>query len=152
MFGEGVNMKILYKPGGAVMLILLMIIILGTGNKVYSQIRPSDKKQIPNNCEDIRARLDFAIVSNDPVEDSFIIFIFRLGQGESSRKLTLKRMQAIKDFIQFRRPGYVNYVLAEGDKTTGSGKVEIYVKGKLNGEILIRSGESLGDECKKESY
>jgi len=82
----------------------------------------------PVNCEDVTAYVETAMVmAQEAGEDSYLIIITRLGDGERSRKLSLDRVHTVKAFMRRWRG---KSVVAEGDRVKGYGRLEIYVGGK----------------------
>jgi hypothetical protein len=82
----------------------------------------------PVNCEDVTAYVETAMVmAQEAGEDSHLIIIARLGDGERSRKLNLDRVNTVKAFMRRWRG---RSVVAEGGRVKGFGRLEIYVGGK----------------------
>lgn len=91
----------------------------------------------PINCEDFQAHLDHAIIEWQKLKDTRLILIARLGTGERDKKLNRARLSYVEDYLKSRN---VNYLLAEGDRIKGLGRLEVYVGGHLVMSIPIQKG------------
>jgi len=96
--------------------------------------RAQDLTQVPMECEGAATRLDFAVIETEKIEGGYLIIIARLGDGETSTRLNATRLTGIKEYI-LRRGSDLKYVLAQGARVKGLGRVEVYVGGKLT-EIM----------------
>jgi hypothetical protein len=56
-------------------------------------------------------------------------------------------MELVRNHINFRKQNPEKFVLAEGEKTNGLGKVEIYIKGKLTEVLFAKKNVNLGYDC-----
>ncbi len=131
-------------------LVILMIWLqLFIPSNLLSQIK-SDK-EIPSDCEYVRAILDATFAQGSNSEDSNVILIFRLGKGERSKRVTNRRMELVRNHINFRQQNLKKFVLAEGEKNNGLGKVEIYIKGKLTEVLFAKKNATLGN-CSEEAF
>lgn len=106
----------------------------------------------PSNCEYVRHSIDSAIVDTLKTTDSKLIFIFRPGTGENSKKIIETRMKTVENHIKLRVPNFERAILATGSKRNGLPVVEIYVEGKLEWQILAKKGGDLGYDCLEEPY
>src|SRR4030095_11452473 len=82
-------------------------------------------------CETTKAELDgIAQVANE--RDSNVIIIARLGAGEPRRSVNRLRLAQVRDWLLMVR-GYSQdrIVIAEGERVSGLGQVEVYIRGKL---------------------
>jgi hypothetical protein len=82
-------------------------------------------------CETTKAEFDaIAQVANE--RESNVIIIARLGAGERMRSLNLLRLGKVRDWLLIVR-GYSQdrIVIAEGERVSGLGQVEVYIRGKL---------------------
>jgi hypothetical protein len=86
--------------------------------------------QWPMECEGAATRLDFAVISTQKLEGAYLILIARLGSGEISRSLNQTRLAGAEQYV-LRRGSDLKYVLAQGTRVKGLGRLEIYVGGKL---------------------
>lgn len=103
-----------------------------------------------NGCEIDEA--NFSVVWNDAKEipngNSFLIAIARLGDGDKTRSLNQKRLNATKEYIVGRIGFPANkLIVAEGEKVSGNGRVEFYIGGVLTHVILPKPNFSLCTEC-----
>ena len=98
---------------------------------------PKSLDQWPMECEGAATRLDFAVVNTRKLEGAYLILIARLGTGESSRSLNQARLSGVEEFV--RRTGSdLKYVLAQGSRVKGLGRLEIYVGGQLADIMPLR--------------
>jgi hypothetical protein len=125
--------------------ILIIWLTLLSPFSLFSQIK-SDK-EIPSDCEYVRGILDATLAQVADIEDSNVILIFRLGKGEKSKAVINRRMELVRNHINFRKQNPEKFVLAEGEKTNGLGKVEIYIKGKLTEVLFAKKNVNLGYDC-----
>ena len=125
--------------------LLLIFLSLFFHFRLFSQSKSGE--EIPTECEAMRALLDNSLIRISQNEDASLIFIFRLGKSEKSRKVISRRMETIKNFFKFRIPAFNRFVLAEGERTAGLGKLEIYIDGKLTYELFAKKNADLGDDC-----
>ena len=91
---------------------------------------PKSLDQWPMECEGAATRLDFAVVNTRKLEGAYLILIARLGTGELSSSLNQARLSGVEEYV--RRTGSdLKYVLAQGSRVKGLGRIEIYVGGQL---------------------
>jgi hypothetical protein len=86
--------------------------------------------QWPMECEGAATRLDFAVINTRKLEGAYLILIARLGSGEFSRSLNQTRLASVEQYV-LRSGSDLKYVLAQGNRVKGLGRLEIYVGGKL---------------------
>lgn len=86
--------------------------------------------QWPMECEGAATRLDFAVINTQKLEGAYLILVARLGSGEVSRTLNQTRLKSVEQYV-LRRGADLKYVLAQGSKLKGLGRIEVYVGGKL---------------------
>ena len=94
------------------------------------QQTPKSLDQWPMECEGAATRLDFAVVNTRKLEGAYLILIARLGTGEFSRSLNQARLSTVEEYV-LRRGSDLKYVLAQGSRVKGLGRLEVYVGGKL---------------------
>ncbi len=95
---------------------------------------PAESK--PSGCEYILYQLDKAMYANSENEKQKLILIFRLGDGESSKKLNKTRIDRIQKYV--KRKGYMSRtVFAAGSKRNDLGTMEIYLQGELFTELFF---------------
>lgn len=98
---------------------------------------PKSLDQWPMECEGAATRLDFAVVNTRKLEGAYLILIARLGTGEFSSSLNQARLSGVEEYV--RRTGSdLKYVLAQGSRVKGLGRLEIYVGGKLADIMPLR--------------
>lgn len=97
----------------------------------------------PTNCETHIAILDIA--DQDAGRGGLIIMIARLGDGERSRELNQHRLHSARAYLTeyraVRSPDTI--VIAEGERVTGYGRIELYIGGKLHTLFAIRRNADL---------
>ena len=91
----------------------------------------------PINCENFQGHLDHAIIEWQKLEDTRLILIARLGTGERHKKLNRARLEYVEDYLKTRK---VDYLLAEGERVKGLGRLEVYVGGHLVMSIPVEKG------------
>lgn len=121
--------------------ILLCLICLTTTNAQtnQSQDQPLDNPtQTITACEQWISRLGEALNKWDKNKDASFIVIARLGDGEYSRQISLKRIKTLKEYISSFETK-VKAVFAEGERAKGDGgTIEIYVEEKLIDALRVR--------------
>ena len=98
-------------------------------NTQGSQKREPPEAQVPMECEAAASRLDFAVIDTKKSPDTYLIIVARLGTGEPAN-LNQIRLSNAKEYV-LRRGTDLKYVLAVGDRTSGLGRLEVYVGGRL---------------------
>jgi hypothetical protein len=92
----------------------------------------------PTNCETHIAILDIA--HQDAGQDGLIIMIGHLGDGERNRDLNQDRLHSARahltEYRAVRSPDTI--VIAEGQRVSGYGRIELYIGGKLHTAFAIR--------------
>ena len=95
--------------------------------------------------EDSKAALD--LVAETAGEGKLIIMIARLGNGESNRKLSWRRLQTAGSFLEsVRAVPKQRMVLAEGEVMRGQGRIEVYLDGKLYMIIVSARNKDFASE------
>ena len=107
------------------------------GNYARSRIEQKGKLQTPKSldqwpmeCEGAATRLDLAVVNTKKIEGAYLILLARLGTGEFSGSLNQARLAGVEEYV-LRRGSDLKYVLAQGSRVKGLGRIEIYVGGQL---------------------
>ena len=96
-----------------------------------TQIAPAvPAPEWPVSCERAMSDLDVSLIEMLKLKDSYLIVIARLGTGEHSNRLNRYRLEGVEEYMKRKLPD-VKYVLAEGKRVKGLGRVELYVGGKL---------------------
>ena len=88
----------------------------------------------PTNCETAVLYHDYIVIDARKAPTSKVILIGRLGAGERSRSLNAHRLNMLSRAL--REMG-LDVVVAQGDRSTGLGRIEAYVAGKLLNEIVF---------------
>ena len=103
----------------------------------------------PLGCENNSAQLGRVTASLQKVgSDGVIIAAARLGAGEGSRELNRRRLFNVNYYLMhYRRVDPARIVLAEGEKTGGYGRVDLYVGGVLVESLLADKGKDLCVTC-----
>ena len=92
-----------------------------------------------NSCEENIANLDSA--HSEAGADELIIMIARLGNSERSRRLTQRRLHNARTYLErFAHRAKTTVITAEGERATGLGQIEVYVKGRLF--VTLETGRS----------
>lgn len=91
---------------------------------------PKSLDQWPMECEGAASRLDFAVIDTQKSEGAYLILVARLGSGEFSRTLNQTRLAGAAEYV-LRRGSDLKYVLAQGSRVKGLGRIEVYVGGRL---------------------
>lgn len=102
------------------------------GNLIVNQ-----SLQRPVECETAKAYFDNAIVEMLQLKETYLIIIARLGATEK-RQLNKSRLIGIERYLEIRGVTKNEYVVAEGSKTDGLGRIELYVGGKLLYKIPLK--------------
>ena len=96
---------------------------------INQTVSAQTKPVIGSTCEDALALLDTAALDAMKDPDSYIIVIARLGDRERSTALNQRRLKAVLERLNDKARNKV--AGASGARVSGSGRVEIYVGGKL---------------------
>jgi hypothetical protein len=102
--------------------LILLFVILSHG-----QVRDETRK--PASCESAAAVMDFAVIDTRKLPDTYLIIVARLGKRERSN-LNQIRLANAEEYV-LRRGSDLKYVLAVGQRTSGLGRLELYVGGRL---------------------
>jgi hypothetical protein len=125
------------------------LLLFATVNSAATQHKKSAKTIVrnDNNCESNKAYFDY--VATHAGENEAIIVIARLGEGESSRAYNQRRLHNIATYLSYiREIPKTRIVTAEGERVTGRGRVEVYVRGELMIVFGVGRNQDLaGGEC-----
>ncbi len=91
---------------------------------------PISSSEKPEPCETAASYLDLAVIDTRKLEKSYLIIIARLGTGEKSSRLNKERLEVVEEYV-LRRGSDLKYILAEGSRVKGLGRIELYVGGQL---------------------
>lgn len=126
---------------------LLMVVPV---NAAAQQKKPAETiVRNDNNCESNKAYFDYVAVHAGETEP--IILIARLGDGERSRVYNQRRLHNISIYLKvIREIPKGRIVRAEGERVTGRGRVEVYVRGELMIVFGVGRNQDLaGGECEQ---
>lgn len=132
-------------------IIIFICVGLVITSNLFAQ-KNSFAKETPSDCEYVRHALDESLIRTSKNENSNVIFIFRLGKDENSKKILAQRVKTVKSHLKFRVPNFNRFVIAEGEKNSGLGKLEIYVEGRLVWELYAKKNLDIGYNCLEEPY
>jgi hypothetical protein len=102
--------------------------------------------QGPVGCDSASGYLDFAVMDTLKLEGAYLIIVARLGTGEKSRRLKQHRLAMIEEYIKRRGDLNLKYVLAEGGRVRGLGRVELYVGGRLFRSMPLKKNKGYCDD------
>lgn len=84
----------------------------------------------PVDCERATLYMEDAMIRAHEA-GSYLVVIARPGDGERSRRLNARRVNAVRAFLGRSSRSRLKSVVAEGERAKGYGRLEIYVGGKL---------------------
>lgn len=114
------------------LLIVMLWMVFAWGAVAQSQSNESLILQTPDNCEGNSRRLDF--IRNQwraMGEGKVVIVIARLGKGERSQEINRRRLYTIRAYLSAMELPSQKIVMAEGERVSGYGRIELYVGGEL---------------------
>ena len=88
-----------------------------------------DAAQVPASCEAAAANLDFGVIETKKLPNTYLIIVARLGKNEPD-EFNQIRLVAAEEYV-LRRGTDFKYVVAAGARTSGLGRLELYVNGRL---------------------
>ena len=106
--------------------------------------------QGPVGCDSASGYLDFAVIDTLKLEGAYLIIVARLGTGEKSSRLNQYRLAMIEEYIKRRGDLNLKYVLAEGSRVRGLGRVELYVGGRLFRSLPLKKNKGYCDDYPSE--
>jgi hypothetical protein len=109
-------------------LAIICIICVESDLAAQSKVRGNQPK--PNNCEEAQLYLDNSATEASKDEEGNVIAIARLGNDELSPSLNQRRLEFVRSYLINQR-FFNRIVIASGERVQGSGRVELYVGGKL---------------------
>lgn len=127
--------------------VVLGLLLASTSVSLAQSASPPANVQLPQvilgTCED-----NVSLLSNAhhlASTDGTIIAIARLGDRETSRELSRRRLHNVRvyltEFGWHRQPGTV--ITAEGERIKGYGRIELYIKGGLFAVLEVRRNQDL---------
>jgi hypothetical protein len=121
-------------------------LMFGSGQvNTFGQVTVQKRLELPSSCEYFSAVLDSSIIEHRRLseglsgKESFLILIFKPGQLEKQKTIEA-RIAKIRKHLQVRGQDLASTIFAVGERTSGLGKLEIYLDGKLFGELLFVQG------------
>ena len=117
--------------------------LFGFGEKPFPNEQKLQKQavqrlnQVPMECEGAAARLDFAVIETEKLEGTYLIIVARLGTSEVSIGLNHIRLAVAEEYVR-RRGSDLKYVLAQGERVKGLGRLELYVGGRLKDVLPLK--------------
>jgi hypothetical protein len=90
---------------------------------------PFQSPKIPINCEEASRYMDDAIGRSARTKESYLIVVIRPGLHETAQKLNSMRLMQIKGYLDYTR--FERFVVSFGERTDSTGRIELYVEGKL---------------------
>ena len=129
-------------------LFILLYFVAGVSVVAAQNSAPSNEAS-PTSCEQNSATIDQLryMVTQGENKDSFVIAVARLGKGETSRELSRRRLYNLGTYWKEHRMPAERLILAEGERVGGSGRVELYVSGKLFDRLVARRGKDVCVAC-----
>jgi hypothetical protein len=107
-----------------------LTVSLSAQQKSGGKAAPSSPQEVMP-CSSAIEYLDFAMIGTRKLEGAYLIIIARLGAGETSSRLNKRRLFIVDEYIK-RNNSDLKYVLAEGSRVNGLGRIELYVGGQLS--------------------
>ena len=147
----GVGLLLIANHMVTKMSLRLSLLVLAFAAPCLGQGRPGGSPQVleAGNCEINEANLDSIRLDVLPGvgEGESLIIIARLGNGDRRANLNSQRLYAVKEHLS--RHGFPadKIVLAEGEKVSGTGRVEFYVAGKLTHVMTAVRNQGFCIEC-----
>ena len=90
---------------------------------------PFQSPKTPVNCEVASRYMDDAIARASQTKESYLIVVIRPGLRETGLKLNSMRLMQVRGYLDYTR--FQQHVVSIGERTGGTGRVEVYVEGKL---------------------
>ena len=102
-------------------------------------------------CEIELEKQDFVVYTalKRTKEDGILIVILRLGDIENSHELMRRRLYNVRQYFKNRgsalKPEKI--IIAEGEKVKGNGRIEYYLDGKLQAQLLFPKNHYICHSC-----
>ncbi len=122
---------------------VLTILFCGSFNSAFPQTKPNDSRETPTGCEYMRHALDYVLIDAKNDENLNVILITYLGNKEFLRNLRQIRIKNIETFLEVGNPDLKQIIIAEGKRRYGLGKIEIYLRGKLEWELFFGKNKAV---------
>ena len=99
-----------------------------------------------NNCESNKSLWDSVAID---ANDDLIILIARAGDGEAARRVNRRRLHNIYTYLTYIRGiPKERVVKAEGERVSGRGRIDVYLRGEMHMVFTVGRNEDLaGGEC-----
>lgn len=127
-------------------LILSFLTVMSNDSSIRTELNPVGQ-ELPTGCELNVAVLDG--LAQKAEGDDLIIVVARLGRNETKTNLNRRRLHNVLIYLtEFLTDGRVRrkpktIVLAEGEKSHDSGRIELYLKGKLFDVLRVKRNADL---------
>ncbi len=132
-----------------------LLFVFCAGINIFAQEQSIKLEEIANydkrliNCETYSA--DIHIMTSDFSEliekSDFLVLVARLGKGETNRRFNQRRLHNIRERIIARGIDPKKFIVAEGEKVNGLGRVEVYAGGKLIEVFPVPRNRDVCVEC-----
>lgn len=101
------------------------------------------------NCEQYSADIDRMTTKfAELIEKSdFLVLVAHLGKDETNRKFNHRRLHNVRERIIARGIDSKKFIVAEGEKVNGLGRVEVYAGGKLIEVFPVKRNRDICVEC-----
>ena len=114
------------------LIVALLITLIGRASAQSPSMPDPSTLQPPDNCEGNAARLEAVLEkSKEAGENRVTIAIARLGRGEQSRELNRRRLFSVRAYLTAMGLSSQKLITAEGGRTEGYGRIEVYIGGDL---------------------
>lgn len=96
--------------------------------------------ETPLNCEMTLQLMEHVrdLIKSEVDEKSVLILIARLGDGEKRLDLNRRRLMNVREGLKMTLGVVKPIVIAEGERTNGFGRVEVYSGGRFVGALVAR--------------
>ncbi|MCA1615302.1 MAG: hypothetical protein LC800_14600 [Acidobacteria bacterium] len=132
-----------------IILLLLMLMSCGVvrAQEETSRLNGWGVPNEPQNCEMNLQDLEHARNLARRETNGFLIIMARLGDGERRRELNYRRLHNVR--LQLTNISFPadKIVAAEGERVSGLGRVEFYVRGEFIGALPVRRGADICVGC-----
>jgi hypothetical protein len=103
-------------------------------------------------CEENEARLDtvWSEMEKHRDDSGVLLIVARLGAGERSLETSRRRLHNAREYLMLRGVRKISkdrIIIALGERTSGLGRVEFYLGGKLVDKLLVRKNKNLCVDC-----
>ncbi len=114
---------------------------------VAAQSAEAQKPIVVNGGDNETTKAQLDLLAQTAGNDKLIIMVARLGEGESSRKLNRRRLQAASSYLKtVRAVPEQRIVTAESKPVRGHGRVEVYLCDKLFMVFTLERNKNFAEE------